>query len=164
MSTLGKSRKKQSAKKPDIGFNSARDYFDSLLLPAYRNFAKTPKRVSMVEFARSAWHLNERLWHDRGKPNKEKFLADLLSACPELRLVRDIGDTSKHTELERRSATLARIEGCDGGGTGEEITIYGAVSKPDRGTLTIVEDNGARHDPDFVFKRIVEFWQAEIAK
>jgi hypothetical protein len=161
---MGKSRKTGAAKRPDIGFNSAADYFDRLLLRAYRDFAKTPTRASMVEFARSAWHLHERLWHDRGKPNKKKFLADLLTACPDLRLVRDIGDTSKHTELDRRSVTLARIEGTEGGGIGEEITIYGTHTAPYRGTLTIVEDNGARHDPNMIFRRIVEYWQAEIAK
>jgi len=84
---------------PNIGLDSAADYLDHRVLPAFRAFSKTPKRASAVEFAVAAWHLHDRLWHERGKPDRRKFVADLMASCPELGLVRDWPTLASITNL-----------------------------------------------------------------
>lgn len=160
-----KSHSRSTAKRsttPNIGFDNPSAYFEYCILPAYRAFVGTPQRTNAVAFAIAAWHLNDRLWHYQGKPNREAFVAALMKACPELRLVRDLADAGKHHELNRPSVTVARIEGAEGGGILESFGPLGMTSSIDRGSLQIVEQDGSRHDPAIVFCRVVEFWQSKV--
>ena len=68
------------------------------------DFSKAPTRVNASKFAVAAWHVVDRLWHDRGKPPKDKFIANLKATCPELGLIRDWAETDKHRELDRSCA------------------------------------------------------------
>lgn len=151
---------------PNIGFNNASNYLEHFVLPAFRAFTKTPTRANAIEFAVASWHLHDHLWHDRGKPDrpKSKFVAKLIKACPELRLMRDLADAGKHHELDRPSSSLVRLEGAEGGGILESFGPLGMTSAFDRGSLELVERDGSRHDPATVFRRVVEFWRSEVTK
>jgi hypothetical protein len=150
---------------PNIGFNNARVYVEYHVMPAYRDFDQTPTRSNAVKFAEAAWHVHDRLWHDRGKPNRlADFAADMIKACPELRLIRDLADAGKHHELDRGSVTLAGLDGSEGGGVLESFSPLGMTSSVDRGSLKIKEHDGSEHDPLVVFRRVVEFWRSEATK
>jgi hypothetical protein len=162
-------RRRQSGEReltttPDIGFHSASDYLEYLVLPAFADFSKTPKRTSAVKFAVAAWHLHDRLWHERGKPDRQKFVAGLIASCPELGLVRELADAAKHHRLDRPSVSLTRLEGREGGGVLESFGPLGMTSSVDRGSLILVEADGSRHDPLTVFRRVVDFWRSELTK
>jgi hypothetical protein len=147
-----------------IGFNNPSDYLDEVVLPAYRNFTQLPRRANAMEFAIAAWHMEDQLWLHLGKPFRDKFRANLVAACPELRLVRDLCDAAKHHELDRKSVTLVALEGAEGGGMFEMSGPLGTTSRFDRGSLELVEANGSRHDVYPVFRSVAEFWRSEIEK
>jgi len=149
---------------PDIGFNSPHDWLEYNVLPALAEFSETPQRASAIRFAKAAWHLHDRLWHQRGKPNREKFVAGLFAACPDLARVRDLADAGKHHQLDRPSVTLAGIAGAEGGGTSESCGPFGMTSSMDRGSLAFVDNNGSRYDLHTMFRQVVRFWQSEIKK
>jgi hypothetical protein len=157
--------RRKLATTPDIGFNNSSDYLEQRVLPLVAAYSKSPKRASAVELAVALWHLHDHLWHDRGKPDpKKKFTANLMAACPELGLVRDLAEADKHHELGRPSVTLEGLGGSEGGGILESFGPLSMTSSVDWGSLEIVESDGSRHDPLEVFRRVVEFWRSEVKK
>ena len=96
---------------PTIGYDNPSDYLGDAVLPAHQNFARLPRRANAMEFAVAAWHLEERLWHHLGKPDRDKFRANLLSACPELGLIRDLrrGQASRTGSRVRYLGWLRRV-------------------------------------------------------
>jgi hypothetical protein len=110
---------------PKIGLDNARRHLDEVLSPSYRQFTERGTRANLLKVAEAAWAIHERLWHDKGcVPPREQFRQDLFKACPELRLMRDIAETGKHTGLNRGDVELDRITGAENpGGT---VDIYGS--------------------------------------
>lgn len=157
----------QELKIPDIGLNSASDYFHDVVSPAYNRFAQRQTRANALEFALGAWHLCERLWHDRGKlGDKDRFAEALCAACdPELRLVHDLADAGKHHELRRKSVRLARIVGAENpGGIGEIAGPLGQTRVEPQCTLEIEDFDGSCHPLPAALKHVIEFWRSEITK
>jgi hypothetical protein len=150
---------------PDIGLAKASDYFDLVVSPAYTRFAHKQTRANALTFAVAAWHLHDRLWHDRGSPHpKEQFVEALFVACPELRMVRDLADAGKHHALDRPSVKLTKIIGAENpGGIGEISSPLGQTSAVPECTLEIEFDGTCYLLPD-VLRRVVEFWRSEITK
>jgi Resolvase, N terminal domain len=86
--------------------------------------ASIPKRAaptSLFNSATSVWHLHDWVWHDRN-PGEDTYRSEkyrtyrdqLIDACPELGLLRDVADASKHKGLGRETkiqATEQRMEG-----------------------------------------------------
>lgn len=111
-------------KYPGIGLDNAKAHLHDVLRPAYQQFTERGTRTNLLQVAQAAWAIHERLWHDNGcVPPKNRFRADLYKACPELRLMRDIADTGKHTGLDREvpPVELVRITGAENsGGTVEK--------------------------------------------
>jgi hypothetical protein len=95
---------------------------------------------------------------------KDKFTADLIAACPELGLVRDLAEADKHHGLGRPSVTLEGLEGSQGGGILESFGPLGMTSSVDWGSLEIVEADGSRHGPLTAFRCVVEFWRSEVTR
>ena len=150
---------------PDIGLAKASDYFDLVVSPAYTRFAQRLTRANALTFAVAAWHLHDRLWHDRGSPRpKEQFVEGLFVACPELRMIRDLADASKHHALGRPSVKLTKIVGAENpGGVVEISSPLGQTTSTPTCTLEIEFDGSCYPLPD-VLRRVVEYWRSEITK
>ena len=148
---------------PQIGFSDARAQLNEVLIPAYRRFNERGTRVHTLEVAQAAWALHERLWHDGGcTPILERFRADLFNACPELRLMRDVAETGKHTGLRRTNVLVERITGSENpGGTLEISGPLGNYTTKPTCTLTI-ETNGKNYPVPETLKTVVEFWAAKL--
>ena len=150
---------------PNIGLAKASDYFDLVVSPAYTRFAERQTRANALTFAVAAWHLHDRLWHDRGSPHpKEQFVEALFVACPELRMIRDLADASKHHALGRSSVKLTKIVGAENpGGVVETSSPLGQTSAVPKCTLEI-EFYGSRYPLPDVLRCVVVFWRSEITK
>jgi hypothetical protein len=112
---------------PAIGLDSAQAHLHDVLLPAYERFTESETLEKMRQFAEAAWNIPERHWHDKGcvppgKRGKQQFTEELFKACRELRWMRDIAETGKHTGLGRPDVEVARITGEENPGGTLEIS------------------------------------------
>ena len=161
-------------KYPEIGLDSARMHLHDVLSPAYRQFTERGTRANLLKVAEAAWAIHERLWHDNGRvPPLEQFRADLFKDCRELRWMRDIAETGKHTGLDRGDIEVARITGEENpGGTlevsggilevnGQYITTPRRTTKPTC-TLMIETVDGRSYPAPETLKTVVDFWVATL--
>lgn len=123
------------------------------------------RHANALTLAVAAWHLHDRLWHDRRSPHpKEQFVEALFVACPELRMVRDLADAGKHHALDRPSVKLTKIIGAENsGGIGEISSPLGQTTSIPTCTLEIEFDGSCYPLPD-ALRRVVEYWRSEITK
>jgi hypothetical protein len=128
----------------------------------------------MRQVAQAAWAIHERLWHDKGRaPPLDQFREDLFKACPELQLMRDIAETSKHAGLNRKSVEVARITGEENRGGTVEVSegireVNGQLMPMPRHTTKractlMIETVGGRSYPvPETLKTVVDFWVATL--
>ena len=98
-----------SAKK-SFDISSAYDYLDELLRPAYADFIKdalsSRKAITCVLYA---WHLNDWIWAQHktelqknpGLKKKRDYTQFLFAMCPELEVLQDLANGSKHLKSDR---------------------------------------------------------------
>jgi len=98
-----------SAKK-SFDIFSAHDYLEQLLRPAYTDFIKdalsSRKAITCVVFA---WHLNDWIWAQHkteiqknlGLKGKKDYIQFLFEKCPELEVLQDLANGSKHFKSDR---------------------------------------------------------------
>jgi len=154
-------------KYPEIGLDNAQAQLHDVLSPTYRQFTERGTRANLLKVAEAAWAIHERLWHDNGRaPPLEQFRRDLFKACPELRLMRDIAETGKHSGLDRRKdLELVRITGAENpGGTLEISGSWILTGQPARHTtkptctLMIETVDGRSYPVPETLKTVVDFW------
>lgn len=104
----------RSVRYVDLGYSSAREWWDEVGLPAHRRFVDEGSRQTAVDACMHAWHVHEWHWHEmnpgsdtRGNADFTKFQHELVTACPELEWVRDFADASKHRGLGRPGTVTA---------------------------------------------------------
>jgi len=155
-------------KYPEIGLDSAQAHLHDILSPAYGQFTERGTRANLLKVAQAAWDIHERLWHDKGcVPPLDQFREDLFKACPELRLMRDIAETGKHTGLDRKNppVELVRIAGAENPGGTSEISgplVMTYTTKPTC-TLMIETVDGRSYPVPETLKIVVEFWVRRLA-
>jgi hypothetical protein len=146
----------------DIHLNSVEDYWNGPVLQNLRAFQQEQSATSLFNAATSIWHLHDWLWHDRNPGEDTKgsgkyldYRNRLVAASPELALLRDIADASKHKGLGRRDvkvrAAEQRIEGTPIG-----LTLIFTREVP---RFYIVVDDETKHDALAVVLKAVEFWR-----
>jgi hypothetical protein len=154
-------------KYPHIGLEDAKTHLHDMLGPAYRDFTEKGSRANLVKVAEAAWAIHERLWHDNGRvpPPLTQFREDLFTACPELRLMRDIAETAKHAGLRRETVVLVSITGSEYAGGTSEITGSWLADQPTsqpRCTLMIETINGTNYPAPEALKAVIDFWVATL--
>jgi hypothetical protein len=101
-----------SVKYIDLGLNSVSDYWNTVLLPPVSSYVGVATPLAGFQSAAAVWHLNEWVWHENAPGQTIKcsdyfdFREDLLARCPELGLLRDVADATKHRGLDRATTTV----------------------------------------------------------
>ncbi len=106
-----------SAKK-SFDIFSARDYLDGLLRPAYTDFIKdalsSRKAITCVVYA---WHLTDWIWAQHktelqknpGLKKKRDYIQFLFAMCPELEVLQDLANGSKHFKSDRSTVEDTKL-------------------------------------------------------
>ena len=154
---------------PALGYHSGHEYWDLVVKPAYLRFAKMPNRASANAAAKEAWRFHEWIWYDRhtedtdNNPEYENFVANLISRCKELSLLRDVADSAKHPSLGRAMLKLKAVTSSEGpGGLSYEVSPFGRTQTTLRNTLQIELVDGTTQDFADALKATMNFWKAEL--
>ena len=106
-----------SAKK-SFDIFSAHDYLDELVRPTYADFIKdalsSRKAITCVVFA---WHLNDWIWAQHktelqknpGLKEKRDYIQFLFEMCPELEVLQDLANGSKHFKSDRSTVKDTKL-------------------------------------------------------
>jgi hypothetical protein len=136
----------------NFGFTSAREFWDELVLPAYKCFKAEPTRATAIMACFPAWHIQDWIWHQqhpgdgtRNNNDYQQFQQQLFANCPELQWIRDVADAGKHRGLGRQTVEVREVKG-----------TWPLNATP----LTMTLDDGTRHDFADVLERVIEFWRA----
>jgi hypothetical protein len=137
----------------DFGFQSARELWDELVLPACEQFKAVPSRANAIVASWAAWHLKDWLWHEkhpgeetRNNKNYEAFDGVLFSDCPELAWIRDVAEAGKHRGLGRASLVVSKVEN----------------TWPDNSTPAVIHlTDGTEHEFGNVLSIVIEYWRRE---
>jgi hypothetical protein len=152
----------------DLGFTSARQFLDEMVLPAYDRFRADNSRQAAMNTAILAWHLVDWLWHDRHPgvdtrgPRFSAFRGGLIAICPELALVRDIADASRHRGLGRvpQVATMKSEPNWVVAG-GQPVTFAGQPVHAGY-SLELTVTPGGPQDVAVLLSKVISFWTTEI--
>jgi hypothetical protein len=140
---------------------SAQDHFDSRAAPAYSAFLRLKSRENAIAAAVASWEMRD---HLRGGTGKVEFDQALFKSCPELQLIRDIAEASKHAELARSDVKVSGISGT--GSIGGEATIIsplGSLQMVPPCTLQIDLKDGSSRMMEDVLATVAKFLRALIS-
>jgi hypothetical protein len=154
---------------PALGYHSGQEYWDLVVKPAYLRFVKMPNRASANAAAKEAWRFHEWIWYDRhtdeidNNPEYENFVANLISRCKELSLLRDVADSAKDPSFGRAMLKLKAVTGTEGpGGLSYEVSPFGRTQTTLRNSLQIELVDGTTQDFADALKATMDFWKAEL--
>jgi len=149
---MGKAPRKKGKTAPMIlfryGIENARDYWRLITRPDVEDWRISPSPRTAAHVIQSLWGLTEWIAHETGQPKES-----LRAACPDLKYIYDIANSTKHRLLDRprkSAATAMRLPhsghlgysvaggyGCPAGGYGgQPVVIDGGQDIPLR---TIVD-------------------------
>jgi len=146
-------------KKIDLGATSAAGHMAVHVAPAYSRFQRISNLENAMSLASTLWDTAGWLWSDRHpgvdrskhRSVAETFDKDLFSRCPDLGLIRDLAEVTKHGgELSRKTVTVTGLSGSGSpGGTLFVSTPFGGMTeaKPEC-TLQIEHDGKSRNMTD----------------
>ena len=100
--------------------------------------------------------------HQKQKAVADVFDADLFERCPDVKLIRDLADATKHGgELNGKTVTVKGISGSGSpGGMGFTTSPLGTLQSTPEGTLQIDHEGGSRGAKD-ALTTAYEFLRAE---
>ena len=137
-----------------FGPASAREYLDQHVAPLYPRFLDVSTRENAMSLASALWNTAGWLWSDRHpgvnrgdqKMMAAAFDADLFKRCPDLQLIRDLADATKHGgELHRGSVIVKGVSGSESpGGTSFTFSPLGTLQSTPECTLQIDHGGGSR--------------------
>jgi hypothetical protein len=137
----------------NFGFNSAKEYWAEVLLPAYERFNAEPSRGNAIMASFPAWHIQEWVWHQqhpgaetRNSKDYTQFHDTLFDDCPELAWIRDVADAGKHCGLGRSTLEVR-----------EAVNTWPLNTTP----LTINLNDGTTHEFADVLSRVIEYWRTK---
>jgi len=144
----------------NFAFQGASNFWNGVAIPAQSRYFDEPTPFHAVQAAWPVWHVLEWVWHEhnpgqdtRNNPAFDDFRARHLAACPELKLLRDVTDASKHCGLAR-TTSVANVTGT---GQYAQGFISGMWAVEHRDPL-IIEADGTSHVFDDVLRAAVTYW------
>jgi hypothetical protein len=139
---------------------SAQEHFESRAGPAYSTFLRLKSRENAVAAAVAFWEMRD---HLRGDTGKAEFDQALFKSCPELELILDIAEASKHADLCRDNVKVSGISGT--GSIGGEATIIsplGSLQTVPPCTLQVDLKEGSSLTMEDVLVTAAKFLRAQI--
>ena len=134
---------------------SARDFWTRIAQPDYEDFRDHPTDLrAAFHAAASLYHVVDWIWGDyKGQPLKifgtQTFAAlrdhVIKNECDDLRLLRDVADSTKHFRLDRQSATVPSASGITTRTTGYGEGGYGEGPYGGAPQVIVELPGGIRH-------------------
>jgi hypothetical protein len=140
---------------------SAQDHFDSRAAPAYSAFQRLKSRENAIGAAVAFWEMRAYL---RGIGTEDESNRNLFKRCPELQLICDIAEASKHADLGKDDVKVSGISGT--GSLGGEATIIsplGSLPTVPPCTLQIDLKDGSSRMMEDVLATVAKFLRAQIS-
>jgi hypothetical protein len=143
-------------KKIELGATSAASYFALNAAPAYSRFQRVSNRENAMSLASVLWDTAGWLWSDchpgidrrKHQRDADAFDKDLFNRCPDLKLIRDLAEATKHGgELSRKSVTVTGLSGSGSpGGTLFASTPFGGMVESEPECRLQIEHDGKSRD------------------
>jgi len=143
----------------DLRVYTVAQYWAELLIPNVKAFLRDPSSLTVFNAALSTWHLVDWVWHERnpdedtqrnGRFNDYRKL--LLTACPDLVLLRDIAEAGKHRGLGRSGVSTAGLLALQ---LRQQRTTFYVLRDYDPKET----DHGTAENFRDILKRALEFWR-----
>ena len=143
-----------------FGIENAKDRL-GLLKADYAKLVQYPLNISLAEKACSdAWHLNDWVYKEKQTLNNlltlEEFRKVLYEECPEMRILHDIVNTSKHKELSRPKARIIKTKKHSGAFSSDFSNDF------DISRLEVYLEKGSKIDIDDLLKIAIDYWSKHI--
>jgi len=139
----------------DIGYASAQEFWDEIVLASAKRFKTDPTRAHAMAVAIYVTHFLDWVFHEKhpreetlGNPLYVAFKQRHHRGCPELDWLEDLADVAKHRGLGRRQVMLKKLE--DGA-----VRLEGTSGHP----LILDLADGSHHRFDEVTKKAVAYWR-----
>ncbi len=150
----------------DIGYASAQEFWDEIVLASASRFKTDPTRAHAMACAIYVAHFLDCVFHEKhpredtlGNPVYVAFKQHHHRACPELMWLADLSDVAKHRGIGR-AVTLKKLEDGGAAGEGAEADLLGEKPQAAVGPLFLELGSGARHRFDKVVAKAVAYWRA----
>jgi hypothetical protein len=134
-----------------------------LLKGDFEKLMKDPLDISLAEKTCSdAWHLSDWVFTEqrvsKSGLTKEKFRTNLYVECPEMRILHDLANATKHNELTSPKAKIRETK-VHKGGLSSGFSKAFNVSR-----LEVHYNEDARIDVDDLIKLAIEYWEKKISR
>jgi hypothetical protein len=153
----------------DIGYASAKEFWDEIVLASAGRFKTDPTRAHAMAVAIYVSHFLHWVFHEKfpgedtgGNPAYSAFKQKHHTACPELAWLQDLADVAKHRGLGRKGVVLRRLEGSCGRHEGIVTDKLGSRSVISELPIAIELADGTRHRMDEVAAKAIAYWQANL--
>ena len=146
----------RSATYIDIGYSSAQEFWEEIVLASAGRFKTDPTRAHAMAVAIYVSHFLDWVFHEkhpgqdtRDNPAYAAFKEMHHTACPELSWLADVSDIAKHRGLGRASVSLKQV-----------ADIPGSRSEISEHPLELELVDGTRHRFGEIAARAIAYWQA----
>lgn len=138
------------------------DFLKKLHIEQIRYQADTLSSVDAMNFAWTAWHLTEWVWKGHLESNRQSAFTSVNSTadfknyvcnhCPEMRIMRDIANGSKHFRLDRNNPKVQGTELHMGSFDNSFSRAF------DISTLDVVLDDSSLVYFEDTIQPVIDFW------
>lgn len=151
----------------DIGYNSAREFWDEIVLASAGRFETQPTRAHAMACAIYLSYFLDWVFHERhpgqaarGNPDYVAFRQKHHVACPELSWLADLADVAKHRGLGRRTVVLKQLVGAGVRQEGAATDELGQQPHISESPIELEFVDGTRHRFDDVVDNAIAYWRA----
>jgi hypothetical protein len=160
-------RMTRSATYIDIGYASAREFWDEIVLASAGRFKTDPTRAHAMAVAIYVSHFLDWVFHEKypGQDTRNNqayadFKAQHHGACPELIWLQDLADVAKHRGLGRDGVSLKQLAGSGAHQEGTITDVLGSRTEISEVPLELELADGTRHRFSEVVAHAIEYWRA----
>jgi hypothetical protein len=143
-----------------FGIENSKDRLKQLI-DHYEKLKQDTLNVSLAESVCSyAWHLIDWVYEEEQEEgnslSKESFREQIYDECPEMKILHDLVNTSKHKKISRPKVQIVKIN-IHGGAYSSAFSKAYDVSR-----LEIHFSDGSKIDLDDLIQKAIEFWKNRI--
>lgn len=153
----------------DIGYASAQEFWDEIVLASAGRFETQPTRAHAMAVAIYVSHFLDWVFHEKypgqdtgGNQAYAAFKRTHYTACPELVWLQDLADIAKHRGLGRAGVSLKQLTGSGGRHEGAVTDELGSRSAISENPLELELADGTRHRFGDVMAHAIAYWRANL--